>query len=391
MIKRTIIIVLDSVGVGALPDAEKYGDAGSNTLANTAAAVGGLDLPNFEGLGLGNIIPIEGVKPAEKPKASYGKMAEVSPGKDTTTGHWEMMGIQLQKPFPTYPAGFPKRVIERFEREIGRKVLGNKAASGTEIISELGEEHMRTGRPIVYTSADSVFQVAAHEEVIPVEELYRFCWIAREILVGDDAVARVIARPFAGVPGRFERTARRKDFSLPPPDKTLLDFARDAGYQVYGVGKIGEIFSMRGIDVSIKTANNMEGIDRIVQLMDERPSGIVFANLVDFDMLWGHRNDPIGYAQGLRAVDKRLPEILGRLKEGDALFIAADHGCDPTTPSTDHSREYAPLLVAGPGLRTGINLGARSSLSDLGKTVSDLMGFEAVIRGESFAVLIGGS
>ncbi len=381
-------MVLDSVGAGALPDAREYGDEGSNTLANTAAVVGGLDLPNFAALGLGNIIAVEGVAPAQKPKASYGKMGEVSPGKDTTTGHWELMGIQLDKPFPTYPDGFPRRIIGRFEEAIGKKVLGNKPASGTEIISELGEEHMRTGRPIVYTSADSVFQIAAHEEVIPVEELYRLCRIAREILVGDDAVARVIARPFAGVPGKFERTARRKDFSLPPPGRTLLDFARDAGREVCAVGKIGEIFSMRGIDASIKTANNMEGIDRIVQLMDEKAAGIIFANLVDFDMLWGHRNDPIGYAAGLRAVDARLPEILDRLAMPDALCITADHGCDPTTPSTDHSREYVPLLIVGPSLKAGVDLGVRASLSDLGKTISDLMGFKADIKGESFAHLI---
>ncbi|MCL5292799.1 MAG: phosphopentomutase [Actinobacteria bacterium] len=387
-IRRTIIVVLDSVGVGALPDARDYGDEDSNTLANTARAVGGLSLPNFGRLGLGNIIPIEGVPPESKPSGSFGKMAEVSPGKDTTTGHWELMGIHLDKAFPTYPHGFPSEIIDLFERRIGRKVLGNKPASGTEIIEELGKEHLTTGRPIVYTSADSVFQIAAHEEVIPINQLYHFCKTARQILTGDHGVGRVIARPFVGTPGDFVRTARRKDFSLPPAGKTLLDFAQEAGVKVFAVGKIGEIFTMRGIDESVKTANNMEGVDRVVELMDANSSGIIFVNLVDFDMLWGHRNDAPGYAEGLKAVDSRLPELLDRLRSGDVLFVTADHGCDPTTPSTDHSREYVPLLVTGLEIEKGVDLEIRHSFSDLGKTIADLMAFRADIQGKSFANLV---
>ncbi|MCL4393733.1 MAG: phosphopentomutase [Chloroflexi bacterium] len=382
---RTIIIVLDSVGVGALPDAREYGDEGSDTLGNTAAAVGGLELPNLGALGLGNIIEVAGVPRAGEPQGCYGKMGELSPGKDTTTGHWEMMGIKLSTAFPTYPSGFPREIIERFERLIGSEILGNKAASGTEIIEELGEEHMRTGRPIVYTSADSVFQIAAHEDVIRIGRLYEICRIAREILVGEHAVGRVIARPFAGSPGSFVRTPRRKDFSLTPPGKTVLDYAREAGHKVYGVGKIGEIFTMRGIDESIKTGNNMEGLDRIAELMSSVTDGIIFANLVDFDSVWGHRNNVGGYAEGLEAVDRRLPEVLRDLRSGDALFITADHGCDPTTPSTDHSREYVPLLVTGPRLTAAVDLGIRESHADLGKTIAGLMGFDAPVEGESFA------
>lgn len=387
-IDRTIVLVLDSVGAGELPDASEYGDEGSNTLANTARAVGGLELPNLGRLGIGNIIPIEGVPPVSNPKASYGKMAEVSPGKDTITGHWELMGLQLDKPFKTYPEGFPAEVIESFERRIGRRIIGNKAASGTEIIEELGGEHVSTGCPIVYTSADSVFQIAAHEEVVSIEELYSWCREARELLTGDNLVGRVIARPFIGSPGSFSRTSRRKDFSVAPPGKTLLDFAGDAGYPVCAVGKIGEIFSMKGVDKSFKMAGNMEGIDRTIELIETEARGIIFTNLVDFDMLWGHRNDPEGYARGLSEVDRRIPEILERLRSGDALFLTADHGCDPTTPSTDHSREYVPLLATGPSMTAGVDLGVRQSFADLAATVADLMGFEAPVAGESFAKFV---
>lgn len=389
-IKRVIILVLDSVGVGALPDAANYGDEGSNTLANTAKAVGGLNLPNLGKLGLGNIINIEGVAPAKSPRAFYGKMAEVSPGKDTTTGHWEMMGLKLERAFPTYPHGFPPEIIEAFERETGREILGNRAASGTQIIDELGPEHMRTGRPIVYTSADSVFQIAAHEEVIPIDELYRMCEIARHILKGEHAVGRVIARPFVGEPGAFMRTHRRKDFSLRPPAKTVLDYAVEAGLPVYGVGKISEIFTGQGITASVHTESNMHGVDETLKAIDMQQSGIIFTNLVDFDSQWGHRNNPAGYAAGLEAVDGRIPEILGALGESDILFITADHGCDPTTPSTDHSREYAPVLVFGRALSSPVGLGTRKTFSDLGKTVAELLGVDAPVMGQSFRAELTG-
>ncbi|MHB0975657.1 MAG: phosphopentomutase [Candidatus Aquicultorales bacterium] len=386
--KRSIILVLDSVGVGALPDAADYGDEGSNTLANTAAAVGGLDLPNLGRLGFGNIVDIEGTPRRSDPLGAFGKMDQVSPGKDTTTGHWEMMGIFLDKPFPTYPHGFPRAVIERFERAIGRSILGNTVASGTEIIERLGEEHLRTGRPIVYTSADSVFQIAAHEEIVPVDELYRISEAARRILTGEHAVGRVIARPFVGTPGKFVRTHRRKDFSLAPPSKSCLDYARAAGHRVTAVGKIGEIFAMRGIDEAIKTTDNMNGVDTLLRILDMQSTGIIFANLVDFDMLWGHRNDVEGYADGLRAVDRRLPEIASKLGPDDLLLVTADHGCDPTTPSTDHSREYVPIVAFSPSLRSPADLGVRKSHADVAKTIADRMAFDAPVEGESFASLL---
>lgn len=383
-IERVIITILDSVGVGELPDAHRYGDEGSNTLGNTARAVWGLHLPWFQGFGIGNIIPVEGVPPSENPLASYGKMIERSAGKDTTTGHWELMGLYLPKPFPTYPRGFPPEIIEEFQRRIGRRILGNKPASGTEIIKKLGEEHLRTGYPIVYTSADSVFQIAAHEEVIPVPELYDMCEVAREILKGKHNVGRVIARPFLGEPGSFMRTHRRKDFSLKPPTKTVLDYALDGGVRVYAVGKIGEIFGYRGITECQHTENNMDVINKILEYMHRIAAGIIFANLVDFDMLWGHRNNPLGYAKGLEEVDARIPEILDALTSEDVLIFTADHGCDPTTPSTDHSREYAPVLVYGEQIKTGVNLGIRKTFADVGKTVADLLGFEAPVEGTSF-------
>lgn len=385
-INRAIIIILDSVGVGALPDADRYGDAGSNTLGNTARAVGSLHLPNLEKLGLGNIIEVAGVPAARNPQAAYGKMAEKSAGKDTITGHWELMGLILVRPFPLYPEGFPRDLIERFEREIGRKSLGNKPASGTEIIKELGEEHLRTGQPIVYTSADSVFQIAAHEEIIPPEELYKMCEIARnKILVNEHAVGRVIARPFSGPPGNFTRTTRRKDFSLKPFSKTVLDYAQESGFPVYGVGKIGEIFGGQGITECPHIDNNMEGINKTLKYMNNVNRGIIFTNLVDFDMLWGHRNDFMAYAKGLEAVDRRLPEIFGTLRPSDILVLTADHGCDPTTASTDHSREYAPLLLYGEHIRGGMDLVVRETFADLGKTVADLLGFAAPVAGKSFA------
>jgi phosphopentomutase len=384
-VKRVILIVLDSMGVGELPDAAEYGDGGSNTLANTAKAVGGLSLPNMQKLGLGNITAIEGVARCDEPLGVYGRMTEASKGKDTTTGHWEMTGIYSPRPLPTYPNGFPKGLIEEYEGRIGRKTLGNYPRSGTVIIQELGEEHMRTGYPIVYTSADSVFQVAAHEEVIPIEELYRICQIAREMLVGEHAVGRVIARPFIGEPGNFTRTERRKDFSILPPEPTLLDRLVAAGHLVMGVGKIEDIFAHRGLSQSVHSPNNMACVDQTLAFMKESQRGLIFTNLVDFDMLWGHRNNPQGYASGLEDFDRRLPEIMEAMTAQDILFLTADHGNDPTTPSTDHSREYVPLLAYGSMVKPGVNLGTRETFADLGATVSELLGIEPLPFGTSFA------
>jgi len=382
--KRAVIIVLDSVGIGELPDAAKYGDTGSNTLGNIAASLDGFSLPNLESLGLGNIDDIKGFKKQNKPLGSYGRMAERSAGKDTTTGHWEIAGIILDKPFPVYPNGFPDEVIEEFEKRINTKIIGNYPASGTEIIKELGQQHVSTGYPIVYTSADSVFQIAAHEEIIPIEKLYEMCMVAREILKGDHAVGRVIARPFTGKDGNFVRTDRRRDFSLKPISKTMLDFACDKGLSVKAVGKIKDIFSNQGITHSVHTHDNMDGVDQTIKYLKEEFEGIVFANLVDFDMIYGHRNNVEGYANALIQFDNRLPEILWELKPDDLLIITADHGCDPTTESTDHSREYVPLLVYGNKIKSGINLGTRSTYADVAATVSEFLGTEAPQNGISF-------
>ena len=383
-IKRVVLIVLDSCGVGELPDAFKYGDQGSNTLSNTAKAVGGLHLPNLQRLGLGNVASISGVEPQDKPLASYGKMAEVSPGKDSTSGHWEMTGVILKTPFPVYPNGFPDELIKGFEKAIGTEVLGNKPASGTEIIKELGEEHLRTSKPIVYTSADSVFQIAAHEEKIPVPRLYEICQIARELLTGENAVARVIARPFVGKPGSFIRTDRRKDFSLPPPEKTVLEVLQNEGIQIIGIGKINDLFAGRGITLSIHTIDNLDAMEKLIQTIKEEREGLIFINLVDFDMVWGHRNDIQGFAKGLEDFDRRLEEVLDLLQTYDVLIITADHGCDPTTPSTDHSREYVPLLVFGEKLKKGVSLGTRRSFSDVSATLADIFEVQGAGKGESF-------
>jgi len=388
-IHRILLVVLDSAGCGALPDAAAYCDVGSNTLANTAAAVGGLNLPHLGSFGLGNIIPIEGVPPAAAPLAFWGRMAERSAGKDTTTGHWELAGLILERPFPVYPDGFPPEVISEFERRIGRRTLGNKAASGTVIIQELGEEHMRTGRPIVYTSADSVFQVAAHEDVIPVDELYRICRIARDVLRGEHAVGRVIARPFTGEPGHFRRTERRHDFSLAPTGPTVLDALCEAGVPVIAVGKINDIFAGRGISRAVHTANNEEGLRVVAAEAAGLDRGLIFANLVDFDMLYGHRNNPRGYADALEAFDAALPGITALLRPGDLLIITADHGCDPTTASTDHSREYVPLLVYNPALPAGRALGTRETFADVAATVAAAFGLRWAV-GESFLETVTG-
>jgi len=349
---RLVLLVLDSVGIGEAPDAAVYGDAGSNTVGNTASYVGGLELPNLADMGLGNIDHIHGLTARSVPTGCYGRMRELSAGKDTITGHWELAGIILNDPFPVYPQGFPDEVITRFEREIGRKTLGNVAASGTEIIKSLGIKHMQTGYPIVYTSADSVFQVAAHEGIISIDMLYEYCRIARRILTGKHGVGRVIARPFTGSsPDDFHRTENRRDFSLPPVGETVLDVTKQSGIPVFAVGKIEDIFARRGITDSVHSTNNMETVDNVVDYLRGHPCGpgFIFANCIDFDQLYGHRNDPAGYADALRQIDRRIPEIISALKANDLLIITADHGCDPTTPSTDHSREYVPLLVFSPG------------------------------------------
>lgn len=374
--RRAILLVLDGVGIGELPDAADYGDEGSNTLVNMAKAVGGLNLPNLQRMGLGNIEQIEGIPPAEKPIACYGKMREVSAGKDTTTGHWEIAGIIREKPFPTYPNGFPPEIIEAFEKAIGRKVLGNKPASGTAIIEELGEEHLRTGYPIVYTSADSVFQIAAHEEIVPVEQLYEWCRIAREILRGEHEVARVIARPFIGTPGNFKRTPRRRDFSVPPPYPTLLDALTEVGLKVVTVGKIDDIFAGRGVTFAVHTSDNRDGMQQVETLTAQGDFDFLWCTLVDFDTVYGHRNNPQGFAQALREFDEWLGNFLPKLREGDLLIITADHGNDPTTPSTDHSREYVPLLIWAPSLREGKPLGVRQTFADVAATIADWLKVE---------------
>jgi len=379
---RVIWIVLDSVGIGEMPDAEAYGDKGSDTLGNIARQRR-LKLPNLCRLGLANIRPLTGLDPVAEPAGAYGRCALASPGKDTTTGHWEMAGIHLEKPFPLFPRGFPREVMEPFETRIGRHTLGNKAASGTEIIKELGEEHVRTGSPIVYTSADSVFQIAAHEDVIPLFELYKMCEAARDILRGPYEVGRVIARPFIGEPGAFTRTSNRHDYAVPPPRGMLLDQLQARGVEIYSVGKIFDVFLGRGIGEQVKTKTNADGMDKTLRAMDEQDGGLIFVNLVDFDMLYGHRNDVEGYARALEEVDAWLPALDAKLAADDLVILTADHGCDPTTPSTDHSREYVPLLAYGPEARAGVNLGVRGSLSDIGQTVADNFG-TTIVTGASF-------
>ena len=379
--RRVIWIVLDSVGIGEMPDAEAYGDKGSDTLGNIAKRRP-LKLPNLCRLGLANIKPLTGLDPVASPAAAYGKATLASPGKDTTTGHWEMVGIHLEKPFPLFPRGFPSEVMQEFERRVGRSALGNKAASGTEIIAELGEEHMRTGSPIVYTSADSVFQIAAHEEVIPLFELYKMCETAREILRGKFEVGRVIARPFIGEPGHFTRTPNRHDYAVPPPKGMLLDQLAARNVEVFGIGKIFDVFLGRGIRDSEKTKSNADGMAKTLQAMQDLDDGLIFVNLVDFDQLYGHRNDVEGYARALEEVDAWLPLFESSLREDDLAILTADHGCDPTTPSTDHSREYVPVLTYGRRAKSAA-LGTRSTLSDLGQTVAENFG-TSIAKGESF-------
>ena len=380
--KRIILVVLDGAGIGEMPDAARWGDAGSDTLGHV------LDLerpqiPHLAGLGLGCIRPFPTLPAPGHARGSFGRAAILSNGKDTTVGHWEMAGILSLVPFPTYPDGFPARIMEPFEAAIGRKTLGNKAASGTEIIKELGDEHVRTGRPIVYTSADSVFQVAAHEDVIPLTELYRICEIARKQLDGADRVARVIARPFLGSAGAYRRTGNRRDFAVPPPGDTLLDLLKRSGLAVIGVGKIASIFDGMGITEDLPAHTNEETMDGVIAALERPAPGLIFANFCDFDMLWGHRNDPAGFARGLEAFDRRLPELFAALQDDDCLIITADHGCDPAMPSTDHSREYVPILVYNRRLAGGVNLGTRASLADAGQTIAENFGLR-LAAGTSF-------
>ena len=383
--KRAIVIIIDGVGIGELPDAAKYNDRGSNTLGNLARYFNGLKLPNLERLGLGKIAPVQGLQSNLTAQASYGKMAEVSPGKDSTTGHWELAGLILNKPFPVYPQGFPREIIEEFTKRTGYEVLGNKPASGTEIIKELGEEHLRTGKLIVYTSADSVFQIAAHQDVVPLEKLYEICEIARKMLNGKHTVARVIARPFVGKSASdFVRTPYRRDFSVKPFAKTILQILMERGWPTVGIGKINDLYAHTGIQKSHKTKNNREVMQAILKELNDTRHGLIMANLVDFDMLWGHRNDPQGFYQGLQDFDRWLPELEKSVKDDDLVMITADHGNDPTTPGTDHSREFVPLLVFGPKLKTDVDLGVRQSFADVQATLSEFFEVPGTGHGTSF-------
>lgn len=380
-----IVIVLDGIGVGELPDAGKYGDKGSDTLRNMAKVVGGLNLPYLEKCGLGNISDIEGLSRTNIPIASYGKMAEISEGKDSTTGHWELAGIKVELDFPYYPNGFPVEMISKFIELTGVKgILGNKAASGTEIIKELGDEHIRTGFPIVYTSADSVFQIAAHEEVISLNRLYEICTIAREkLLIGNDSVGRVIARPFIGTSGNYIRTTNRIDFSMDPVSETILDLLFKHNFQTIAIGKINDLFNYRGIKIKEKTTSNLEGINKLIKYCLTVTGSFIFANLVDFDVYYGHRNDPVGFANALKETDNHLPEIIEKLDNSDRLIITSDHGNDPTTPSTDHSREYVPLIYYNKNI-VGKNLGTRKTFSDVAQTAADFFKIANNLQGKSF-------
>ncbi|MFI5271405.1 MAG: phosphopentomutase [Ktedonobacterales bacterium] len=388
-IDRVMVLVLDGVGAGHAPDAAAFGDEGANCLTNTARAVGGMPLPVMGNMGVGNITPIEGTPPTAHAIGAYGRLDEVSPAKDSTTGHWELMGLTLHEAMPTYPHGFPPEVVQRFEQAIGRGTLGNKPASGTEILTELGEEHLRTGKPIIYTSADSVFQIAAHEDVIPLAELYHISEIARGQLTGANAVGRVIARPFVGTPGHFTRTPRRKDFSLVPPGPTLLDNLKAAGYDVIGVGKIEDLFVMRGLTKSSHPGTNEAGMAATLEELRAPFHGLLFVNLVDMDQVYGHRRNPEGYAHALEQVDAWLPEVQRLLGPRDALFITGDHGTDPTFRGTDHTRESVPILAAGGPIRPNVNLGERGSFADLGATLAAAFGVGPLESGTSFAHEIG--
>lgn len=387
--KRIHLIVMDSVGIGEAPDAASFGDEGADTFGHIAEKMGGLKMPNMEKLGLSNIRNIKGINPTEQPMAYYGKMKEVSVGKDTMTGHWEIMGLNINQPFKVYPNGFPDKLIRQLEERIGRKVIGNKPASGTGIIDELGEEHMQTGAIIVYTSADPVLQIAAHEEVVPLEELYRICEIARELTLSPEfLVGRIIARPFIGEPGNFSRTSNRHDYALKPFGRTTMNELKDSGFDVIAIGKISDIYNGEGVTESIRTKDNMDGMDRLAEVVRKDFHGMSFLNLVDFDALFGHRRDPIGYGKALEEYDARLPEVLEALNEDDLLIITADHGNDPIHPGTDHTREYVPLLVYSPRFQVGQELPLRETFSDVGATVAENFGVKLPENGNSFLSLL---
>ena len=380
---RVILIVFDSVGCGELPDARDYGDTGSDTLGNISRRVP-LAVPNLRRLGLSHVSTVTRLDTETSPIGAFGRMAESSPGKDSVTGHWEIAGLVLDRAFPVFPKGFPRELMDEFERRIGRATLGNKAASGTAIIDELGREHMDSGKPIVYTSADSVFQIAAHEDVVPVPELYRWCEIAFELAGKGMGIGRVIARPFIGSPGAFRRTANRRDFALTPPSSTLLDHIKNAGLPVVAIGKIEDLFAGRGITSATHTASDDEGMDEVLRAMQTTSRGLIFANLVDFDTQYGHRNDVAGYAANLERMDARVGEVLGQLGPRDVLVVTADHGNDPTTPSTDHAREYVPVFLTGPAIRPDVDLGTRATFADLGQTIAELFGVGPLDHGTSF-------
>lgn len=382
---RVIWIIIDSVGIGELPDADKFGDVGANTIGNIVKSQGDIDMPNMVDMGIGNIDGVDFLEKVDKPAAVFCKCAEISQGKDTTTGHWEMAGIVVDKPFKTFPNGFPKDIIDEFEKQTGRKVVGNKPESGTVILDELGEHQIKTGDVIVYTSADSVFQIAAHEEVIPLEELYNMCKIARKIMSGDNAVARIIARPYIGnKKGNFERTSNRRDYSVDPFKTTVLDNIKGSGLDVIAVGKIEDIFNGKGITEAVHTKDNMDGVDKTLKYIKSNNRGLIYTNLVDFDSKYGHRRDPKGYKKAIEEFDARLPEIIEAMKEDDILIINSDHGNDPTYKGTDHTREYIPVLIYGDRIKKGVNLGVRSSFCDIGSTIADILGVEKTNCGESF-------
>lgn len=384
-LQRVIIFVLDGVGAGAAPDADQYGDVGSNSLSNTAEAVGGLNLPNLEAFGFGRITPMKGVSAVDPAKGSFGKLTPRSSGKDSVTGHWELMGIYLEEPFPVFPEGFPPAVIQKFKELAGLDVLANKPASGTAVIQEFGEEHMRTGKPIVYTSGDSVFQIAAHEDIIPIEKLYELCKISRKMLVGEYGVGRVIARPFIGErAGEFQRTSRRHDYPRYPESDTMMDKLLTAGFEVYATGKIDDLFGNRGISVTNHTTNNHDSILATIDFMKKDFKGLLFANLIEFDQIYGHRNDARGYADALEAFDRFIPQIFENLKSNDVVMIVSDHGVDPTTESTDHSREFSPLLVFGHKIKSNVDLGTRGSYADVGATIAEIFSLEPPQIGTSF-------
>ncbi|MBE0449582.1 MAG: phosphopentomutase [Clostridia bacterium] len=384
MINRIILFVLDSVGIGGLPDAEQFGDFGVNTLGSIAKSADDFKIPNLKKMGIGNIEGVDYIEADPLPIGAYGRSLEASNGKDTTTGHWEIAGLYIEHPFKTYPDGFPEHIIKGFEDKTGRKVIFNKPASGTVVLDEYGEEHMNTGNPIVYTSADSVFQIAAHEEIIPLDELYNMCQIARDMLRGDDQVARVIARPFVGTPGNFQRTSNRRDYSLKPFDKTVLDFAKESGLEVKAVGKIVDIYDGEGITEDVHTKDNMDGVDQTIRFMKEDFKGILFTNLVDFDAKFGHRRDVNGYRQALEEVDARFPEMMSLMKEDDLLIVLADHGNDPAYKGSDHTREYIPILIYGDQVKKGVDIGTRKTFADIAATISDILEIPATPYGTSF-------